>query len=75
MRLSSMSVVALAAFAFVAPASAITTCTQAVARCKGLGSSKPNIDSRCEAAGIACMKDGNFIGPVTHIPWKNLRKQ
>ena len=30
-----------------------------------MGSSKPNIDSQCEAAGVACMKDGNFIGPVT----------
>jgi hypothetical protein len=68
------TVAALMAFAFAAPASA-TTCTQAVARCKLTGATKPNVDSQCEAAGAACMKDGNFIGPVTHTPWKNLRKQ
>ena len=64
----------LTTFAFMTSASA-TTCTQAVARCKLAGSSKPNIDSMCEAAGASCMKNGNFIGPVTHTPWKNLRKQ
>jgi len=73
MRLT-MTVAVLMAFTFTASASA-TTCTQAVARCKLAGSSKPNIDSMCEAAGASCMKDGNFIGPVTHTPWKNLRKQ
>jgi hypothetical protein len=66
---------ALTAFAFAARASAMTTCTQAVARCKLSGAIKPNIDSMCEAAGSACMKDGDFIGPVTHTPWKNLQKK
>jgi len=67
--------VALTAFAFAAPASAMTTCTEAIARCKLSGAIKPNIDGMCEAAGAACMKDGNFIGPVTHTPWKNLQKK
>src|SRR5581483_1684334 len=58
-------------FAFMPSASA-TTCTQAVAKCKQMGASKPNIDSLCEAAGASCMKDGKFIGPVSHTPWKNL---
>lgn len=69
-----VAVTTLMAFAFAAPANS-TTCTQAVARCKQVGSTKPNIDSQCEAAGAACMKDGNFIGPVTHIPWKNLQRR
>ena len=69
------TVAALTAFAFAVPASAMTTCTEAVARCKLSGGIKPNIDSMCEAAGAACMKDGNFIGPVTHTPWKNLQKK
>jgi hypothetical protein len=69
-----MTVAVLMTFAFMASASA-TTCTQAVARCKLAGSSKPNIGSMCEAAGASCMKDGNFIGPVTRTPWKNLRRQ
>lgn len=73
MRLS-ITVAALMTFAFATSTSA-TTCTQAVARCKLAGSTKPNIDSQCEAAGASCMKDGTFIGPVTHTPWKNLRRQ
>jgi hypothetical protein len=68
------TVAALTAVVFMVPASA-TTCTQAVARCKLSGATKPNIDGQCEAAGAACMKDGNFIGPVTHTPWKNLQKK
>jgi hypothetical protein len=60
--------------ALTAPASS-TTCTQAVARCKQVGSTKTNIDSQCEAAGAAFMKNGNFVGPVTHVPWKNLHRQ
>jgi hypothetical protein len=69
-----VAVTTLAALAFAAPVSS-TTCTQAVARCKQVGSTKTNIDSQCEAAGAACMKNGNFVGPVTHVPWKNLQRQ
>jgi hypothetical protein len=39
------------------------------------GADKPDIDRQCEAAGSARMKDGNFIGPVTHTSWKNLQKK
>ena len=70
-----ITIAALTAVGLAAPAGAMTTCTQAIARCKLSGAIKPNIDSMCEAAGAACMKDGNFIGPVTHTPWKNLQKK
>ena len=69
-----IAIAVLVAFAFTASAGA-TTCPPAVARCKLAGSSKPNIESMCEAEVPPVMKDGNFIGPVTHTPWKNLRKQ
>ena len=32
------------------------------------GPASPNIDSMGEAARASCMKDGNFIGPVTRRP-------
>ncbi len=67
--------IAFAVLTVVATPASATTCTQAVARCKMEGSSKPNIDRMCEAAGASCMRDGYFIGPVTHKPWKNLRKE
>ena len=43
-----------------------TTCTEAVARCKAAGASKPHIEASCEAAGAQCLKTGRFRGPVTN---------
>jgi hypothetical protein len=48
-----------------------TTCSEAVARCKITGASKPNIEISCEAAGAACMKSGRFRGPVTNTFWSD----
>jgi hypothetical protein len=69
-----VQVATLAAFAFAAPASS-TTRTQAAARCKQVGSTKPTSIANASVAGAACMKNGNFAGPVTHVPWKNLQRQ
>lgn len=46
-----------------------TTCSEAVARCKIAGASKPHIEISCEEAGAACMKTGRFRGPVTNTSW------
>lgn len=46
-----------------------TTCTEAVARCKIAGATKPGIGVSCEAAGAACMKTGRFRGPITNTAW------
>jgi hypothetical protein len=46
-----------------------TTCSEAVARCKIAGGTKPNIEKSCEAAGASCMKTGRFRGPVTNTIW------
>jgi hypothetical protein len=47
--------IAFAVLTVVATPASATTCTQAVAKCKQEGSSKPNIDRMCEAAGASCM--------------------
>ena len=52
-----------------------TTCSQAVARCTSDGSNKPNIATKCQAAGDECMKTGTFLGPVSGKTWKNLKRQ
>jgi len=46
-----------------------TTCSEAVARCKVAGASKPNIGKSCEMAGASCIKTGRFRGPVTNTIW------
>ena len=56
-------------------AAGATTCTQAVARCKVAGASKPYIDKQCQAAGDACKTTGIFYGPVSGTTWKGLRKE
>jgi hypothetical protein len=43
-----------------------TTCSQAVARCKAAGASKPYIEQSCNAAGASCMRTGRFRGPITN---------
>jgi hypothetical protein len=55
---------------FVSASSAYaTTCSEAIARCKIAGASKPNIERSCEIAGASCMKTGRFRGPVTNTVW------
>jgi hypothetical protein len=65
---NSTLVMILAMFVSTASAHA-TTCTEAVARCKIAGASKPNIEKSCEATGASCMKTGRFRGPVTNTLW------
>ena len=48
------------------PAQATITCTEAIARCKAAGTSKPHIEESCNAAGAQCMKTGRFRGPITN---------
>jgi hypothetical protein len=63
-------VIVILSATFVATVSAnATTCSEAVARCKIAGASKPYIDTSCDAAGAACMKTGRFRGPVTNMIW------
>jgi hypothetical protein len=63
-------VVAILFATFVGTVSAhATTCSEAVARCKIAGASKPYIEASCNAAGDACMKTGRFRGPITNTIW------
>jgi hypothetical protein len=59
---------------FTSPASA-ATCSEAIAHCKQEGSRHPDAESKCAAAGQACMKGGVFIGPYTRKAWRGLVKQ
>jgi len=52
-----------------------TTCSEAVAKCRSDSLNKPDIDSKCQAAGSACMKTGIFLGPISGKTWKNLKRQ
>jgi hypothetical protein len=74
MRMRILIVFSVLMTVFATSASA-TTCTQATANCKKTGAGKPNIEAKCEAAGVSCMRDGYFMGPVSRTPWKNLRKE
>jgi hypothetical protein len=49
-----------------------TTCSEAVARCKVEGASKPYIETSCKAAGASCMKTGKFVGPITNTAFKGV---
>lgn len=59
---------------FALPASA-ATCSEAIAHCKQDGSRHSDADSKCPAAGQACMKTGIFIGPYTRKAWRGLVRQ
>jgi hypothetical protein len=66
----------LCALTATVPASATTTCDQAVANCQIEGANKPNIVEKCQAAGVACHKTGRFVGPITGRDWKkNIRRE
>jgi hypothetical protein len=59
---------------FALPASA-ETCSEAIAHCKQDGSRHSDADSKCTAAGNACMKMGIFIGPYTRKVWRGFVKR
>lgn len=65
---------AFVAYLFTSPASA-ATCSKAISHCKQDGSSHSDADSKCAAAGQACMKTGIFIGPYTGKAWRGLVRQ
>ncbi|MBM7486090.1 hypothetical protein JOE52_005072 [Bradyrhizobium canariense] len=72
MRILTASV--FVACLFTSPASA-ATCSEAIAHCKQDGSNHSDADSKCAAAGQACMKAGIFIGPYTRKAWRGLVRE
>lgn len=74
MRIVPLFVLSLVAGHFAVPASA-ETCSAAIAHCKQDGSKHPDADSKCTAAGNACMRTGIFVGPYTRKVWRGFVKQ
>lgn len=72
MRILTAAVLVACLFTSLASAA---TCSEAIAHCKQDGSSHSDVDSRCAAAGHACMKTGIFTGPYTRKAWSGLVRQ
>jgi hypothetical protein len=61
--------------AFVPPAEAAETCSQAVVHCRQKGIRHTDNLEKCTAAGAQCMQTGTFIGPYTATVTRGFIKQ
>jgi len=74
-RIAAYLLTSLVGTAFVFPAEAAETCSQAVVHCRQRGIRQTDNLEKCTAAGAQCMQTGNFIGPYTATVWQGLIKK